>query len=96
MPRSDLLRLDRIDDHMSNGWQGGREGSRKIITHAIDMETLPFPVKIMMMRDRGDTCLGDKFRDCQTKRKVKRNRNCILDNQHFQHEPMREFIQLFF
>src|SRR3989304_1088080 len=90
--RSDLLGLDRVDDHMSNRWQVGRECSCKIISHAIDLKALALPMKIMMMRDGGETCLRDKFRERQTKRQVEGNRHSVLDDENFQIEVMREFV----
>src|ERR1700752_4012452 len=81
---------------MSDRWQVGWEGSRQIITYTIDVKALPLQMKIMMMRDRRDTCLGNKFRDRQAQRNVQRNRDCILNNQHLQHEATRKFVQLLF
>ena len=69
---------------MPDGWQVGREGSRKIIANAIDMEALPFPMKIVVVGDGGKARLGDKFRQRQTQRKVEWDRHGILNDEKVQ------------
>src|SRR3990172_1670943 len=81
---------------MPNGWQGWRKCRRKIIAHAIDLKALAFPMKIMMMRDGGKARLGDKFCYRKTKRQIKWDRDCVLNDENFQVKEMCEFIQPFF
>ena len=65
----------------SASWaQVGRKGSRNVITYAIDLKALPLPIKIMVMRDGGKTSFGDKFRQRKTQRKVKWDRDRVLDD----------------
>ena len=77
---------------MSDGWQVGWEGSCKIITHTIHLKALSFPMEIMMVGDGGKARLGDKFRQCQTQRKVQRDRNGILNDEKLQRKTMSKFI----
>src|SRR5271157_755982 len=81
--RSELLGLDRVDDHMSNGWQMGRKGSGKIIAYAIDLKTLALPMKIMVVCDGGITRLGDEFCDGETQWQVEGDRHGVFDDENF-------------
>ncbi len=92
MARSDLLGLNRIDNHMPNRGQVGWEGGRQIIAHAIDLKSLALPVKIMMVRDGRETGLGDEFGDGQTQGQIKGNRQCVLRDDDLQLKTPRKFI----
>ena len=95
MTRSELLGLDRVDDHMPDGWQIGREGGGNIIAHAIDLKALPFPMEIVVMGDGGITCLGNELGEGKAQRQIDGDRQGILDNENFQVEAAGEFVQLF-
>jgi leucyl/phenylalanyl-tRNA--protein transferase len=94
--RRELLRLDGIDDHMPDGRQVRRKGGRQVIHHAIHLESLPFPVEVMMMGNGWIAGLGDEFGDGESQREVDRYGHRILNDEDFQGKTMRKFIQLFF
>ena len=71
-----------VNDDMLHRIKLRRKRHRQKIRDAVDHETLPLPIEIMMMRNRRDAGFGDKFRNRQPKRDVHGNGQRIFrDNQ---------------
>ena len=77
---------------MPNRRQGGRKCRSQIIGHAVDLKTLTFPMKVMVMRNGGITCFGNEFGDGKPQWDIERDGQRIFGNKNFQIELAHKFV----
>ena len=83
----------RIDHHVPDLRQIGRECHIQIFPRDIRQEPLPFPEKIVMVGNGGNTRLRDHLGQRQAKRQIQRDRQRVFDHQKIDAELLDERIE---
>ena len=72
--------LDRIQHHMPDGGQVGREGRGQVVAHRVVDVRLALPGKIVVMRDHRIAGLGNELDQSQPEWQVGRKGQGVLNN----------------
>ena len=92
-PPGKLVAGDRVDDDVPDVGVHGRKGLTQIIHGGVAVETLPLPIEVVVVSDRGQIRFDEKLGDRQAKRNVDGNRQRVFYDQDVKLESSQEFLQ---